>query len=53
MKPGRDADGTAKTEADHHMKCPGCGQWLTCGVLAEIGHSQIQNRPLLNGTIPG
>jgi len=22
-------------------------------VLAEIGHSQIQNRPLLNGTIPG
>jgi hypothetical protein len=22
-------------------------------VLAELGHSQIQNRPLLNGTIPG
>jgi hypothetical protein len=24
---GRDADGTAETEADHFMKCPGCGQW--------------------------
>jgi hypothetical protein len=22
-KPGQDADGLAKTEADHHMKCPG------------------------------
>ena len=22
-------------------------------VLAELGHSQIQNKPLLNGTIPG
>jgi hypothetical protein len=23
---GVDADGIAKTEADHFMKCPGCGQ---------------------------
>jgi hypothetical protein len=25
-KSGRDADGIAKTESDHFMKCPGCGQ---------------------------
>jgi hypothetical protein len=28
MKPGTDADGIAQTEADHRMKCPGCGQWF-------------------------
>ena len=26
MKPGTDADGAAKTEFDHFMKCPGCGE---------------------------
>ena len=25
---GTDADGAAETEADHFMKCPGCGQWF-------------------------
>ena len=25
IKPDRDADGIAQSEADHHMKCPGCG----------------------------
>ncbi|SIO67524.1 hypothetical protein SAMN05443247_11774 [Bradyrhizobium erythrophlei] len=24
-KPGFDADDVVKTEADHFMKCPGCG----------------------------
>jgi hypothetical protein len=25
---GIDADGVARTEADHFVKCPGCDQWL-------------------------
>jgi len=28
MKPGNDADGIARTEANHHMKCPACGRWF-------------------------
>jgi hypothetical protein len=28
MKPGFDIDGAAKTETDHFMRCPGCGQWF-------------------------
>jgi uncharacterized C2H2 Zn-finger protein len=31
---GRDADGIAETEADHFMKCPGCGQWFD---MREVG----------------
>lgn len=27
-EPGIDADNLAQTEADHFMKCPGCGQWF-------------------------
>jgi hypothetical protein len=27
-KPGQDVNGIARTEADHHMKCPACGQWF-------------------------
>jgi hypothetical protein len=27
-KPGADADGIAEIEADHFMKCPGCGEWF-------------------------
>jgi hypothetical protein len=25
---GFDPDGTAESEADHFMKCPGCGEWF-------------------------
>jgi hypothetical protein len=25
---GFDPDGVAETEADHFMKCPGCGEWF-------------------------
>ena len=28
IRSGIDADGCAETEADHHMQCPGCGQWF-------------------------
>jgi hypothetical protein len=46
MKPGRDADGIAKTEADHHMKCPGCGQWFDMRdlgrVLAHVHDAEIE-----------
>jgi hypothetical protein len=36
VKPGRDIDGIAKTEADHHMKCPGCGQWFDMRDLKQV-----------------
>jgi hypothetical protein len=36
MKPGTDADGIAQTEADHHMKCPDCGQWFDMRDLAQV-----------------
>jgi len=32
---GVDADGIAETEADHFMKCPGCGEWSTCATWAK------------------
>jgi hypothetical protein len=35
-KPGRDADGLAKTGADHFMKCPGCGEWFDMPDLEEV-----------------
>jgi uncharacterized C2H2 Zn-finger protein len=35
-KPGTDADGIAKTEADHFMKCPACGQWFVMRDLAQV-----------------
>jgi Zn-finger nucleic acid-binding protein len=31
-----DADGIAKTEADHHMRCPGCGLWFDMGDLSQV-----------------
>src|SRR5437660_5287706 len=31
-KTGKDADGIAKTEADHHMKCPVAGNGSTCAI---------------------
>jgi uncharacterized C2H2 Zn-finger protein len=34
-KPGVDADGVAQTEADHFMKCPGCGQWFDMRTLGQ------------------
>jgi uncharacterized C2H2 Zn-finger protein len=36
VKPGIDADGIAQTEADHFMKCPGCGQWFDMRDLSEV-----------------
>jgi hypothetical protein len=35
-KPGRDADDIVRTEADHHMKCPGCGQWFDMRDLGQV-----------------
>jgi hypothetical protein len=32
---GVDAEGVARTEADHNMKCPGCGQWFDMRDLAQ------------------
>jgi CRISPR/Cas system type I-B associated protein Csh2 (Cas7 group RAMP superfamily) len=34
--PGRDVNGIARTEADHHMKRPGCGQWFDMRDLAQV-----------------
>ena len=31
-----DAGGIARTEADHHMKCPGYGQWFDMRDLEHV-----------------
>jgi hypothetical protein len=36
MNPGTDAADKAKTEADHFMKCPGCGEWFDMRDLGEV-----------------
>jgi hypothetical protein len=36
MKPRRDPDGIAQTEADHFMKCPGCDEWFDMRDLGQI-----------------
>jgi hypothetical protein len=35
-KPGTDADGIAELEADHHLKCPGCGEWFDMRDLDQV-----------------
>ena len=30
------ADGLAETEANHFMKCPGCGEWFDMRDLGQI-----------------
>jgi len=42
MKPGRDADGVAQTEADHLGKCPGCGQRFDIQVLLHFHDAEIE-----------
>jgi hypothetical protein len=43
---GIDADGIARAEADHFMKCPGCGEWFDMRdlgqVLAHIHDAEIE-----------
>ena len=36
LKPGIDADGVARTESDHFLKCPGCGEWFDMRDLGEV-----------------
>jgi hypothetical protein len=33
---GIDADGTAQSEADHFVKCPGCDRWLDMRDLGQV-----------------
>ena len=33
---GFDPDGVAETEADHFMKCPGCGEWFDMRDLDQL-----------------
>jgi hypothetical protein len=46
-----DADGLAKNEADHFMKCPGCAQWFDMCDLEQVfehlheQHFEIEERP--------
>jgi hypothetical protein len=35
MKPGNDA-GIARTDANHHMKCPACGRWFDMRDLGQV-----------------
>ena len=36
LKPDIDADVVARTESDHFMKCPGCGEWFDMRDLAQV-----------------
>ena len=53
-KTGKDADGIVQTGADHHVKCPECGQWLDMRhlvqVMAHVHGQQIEepDAPLTN-----
>jgi hypothetical protein len=42
-KPGTDAESIARTEADHFMKCPGCGAWFD---MRDLGAVLDHERPL-------
>ena len=33
---GIDPDGVTETEADHFMKCPGCGEWFDMRDLDQL-----------------
>jgi hypothetical protein len=35
-KPGQDVNGIARTEADHHVKYPACGQWFDMRDLSRV-----------------
>ena len=43
---GIDPDGVAETEADHFMKCPGCGEWFDMRgldqLLAHVHDAEIE-----------
>jgi hypothetical protein len=49
---GRDADGIAETEADHFMKCPGCGQWFDMRDAAQMAE-HIHDGEIEVGKGPG
>ena len=52
-KPGKDADGVAKTEADHFMKCPGCGKWFDMRDLSQVlGHVHDVEIEIGEGPMP-
>jgi hypothetical protein len=40
---GYDADGRAKTDADHYLKCPLCGGWID---MRDLGAVISHNGPL-------
>jgi hypothetical protein len=43
---GFDPDSVAETEADHFMKCPGCGEWFDMRdldqLLAHVHDAEIE-----------
>jgi hypothetical protein len=44
---GTDADGLARTETDHFMKCPGCGAWFDMRDLSAVFEhtDELPHRP--------
>jgi hypothetical protein len=50
---GVDADGVAQTEADHFMKCPGCGQWFDMRDLGQVlEHVHDGDIEIVEGSAP-
>jgi hypothetical protein len=52
-KSGADSDGIAKNEADHLMKCPGCGQWFDMRDLAQQVAEHIHDAEIEISEGPG
>jgi hypothetical protein len=51
---GVDADGIAQTEADHFMKCPGCGQSFDMRDLGQVlEHVHDASIEIVEGPLPG
>jgi hypothetical protein len=42
-KPGQDVNGIARTDADHHMKCPACGQWFDMRDLGQAAEHKADS----------
>ncbi|WP_156041838.1 hypothetical protein [Bradyrhizobium sp. URHD0069] len=52
-KPGQDVNGIARTEADHHVKCPACGQWFDMRDLGQVAEHIHDDREIEVSEAPG
>jgi hypothetical protein len=49
---GYDPDRIAQSEADHFVKCPGCGEWFDMRDLAQVLGTSMTRRLEINEAPP-